>query len=298
LTGEVNSDKISTIMVGLWTDLWFYVSAGGFLVSLALFGIFLRQYRAAVEAQDAASDQDGVGLSAEIEVSPLGFLAGSSRPAQSPLLDASQADKTLLLPPRGQEAAVPVVQALKSEKTVSSLIPQELSQEISHAPSPAAFQEAAGEPAIVSDLQTVKARFDSIEKELEELKTIARSQSEQGEKILKSLAEVSECISRSLPVASPQAASQPEPEALVPPWTLSQVETKFRDPEETIRLGQGLLMGSAPCQETNSPPVLEFLPKTETATGSATVSPPAPIAEVPAGELDLKLSRKGPVWPV
>ncbi|MBI5631193.1 MAG: hypothetical protein HY921_09960 [Elusimicrobia bacterium] len=40
-------------MNGLWADSWFYVSAAGFLVSSVFFMFLLRQYRIAVESEEA-----------------------------------------------------------------------------------------------------------------------------------------------------------------------------------------------------------------------------------------------------
>lgn len=175
-------------MMGLLGDGWFYISAGGFLVSAVLFVFLLGQYRAAVEAEDEPSAEEA---DAEpVALSPVGekvytpkVAAIEPEPAAAAKTPAPAAAAT---PPKA-ETTQPVFEK-KAEKPVDPA-------EITFSGKKAERSETTGgvSPAVVY-LQNMKTQMDRLDKEISGLRTIATQQSTHTDLILKKLAELGEQV--------------------------------------------------------------------------------------------------------
>jgi hypothetical protein len=190
-------------MASLWADGWFYISAGGFLISCVLFVFLLGQYRAAVEAED-----EGV----------------TENPAPSPFapepVQKVYVPKGLDAPKPGVEVSKPLVDVVlpipvkPMPAPVEAPAPKSVPSAAAPAPAPATNPpkktDSTGglSPAVVY-LQNMKTQMDRLDKDITGLKTLAGQHAAQSETILKRLAELTQKL-ESLP-AAPAAAAPATP---------------------------------------------------------------------------------------
>src|SRR3989338_3025542 len=279
-------------MAALLADGWFYISAGGFLVSSILFVFLLGQYRAAVEAEDREEEFGGfsymprpvtvaetrqdlpVAVVTPISSAPKGF-ADYSEPESSPKDEPSavKAPETVAQP---EPAPTPVL-----------------------ASSPEA-EKAATSPA-VSFLHDLKTQIDGLDHEITDLKSLTARQAEQGDVILKRLAELADKLKKEPPARTRKRAQPNLTEATIeriapPPSSQSQAP----QPKALDELPETPPQDRPSAAEQPAPKAAEpvVVPAAQPAPQSMTTK------TIPEGNQDggaqappeLKPNRKGPVW--
>ncbi len=320
-------------MASLWADGWFYISAGGFLVSCVLFVFLLGQYRAAVEAEDEDLVADGPAL--------------PSSPAEKIYIPkpVAEAPKPISVAPSPQPAPMPLksVAAPEAPALKPLIVEAPAPKAAAPAPQPAKKAETTGplSPALVY-MQNLKEQMERLDKDIGSLKSLVGQQAAQNDTILKRLADLADKL-ETMPAAS-AAAPAPAPAETHLPATLEleraapPAPTPAPAPKaEAMRsLEIEIASMTSPAPEPKSP---EPAPQKAEPTPDAdktmviepTISPlkltdnkdiplptrpgfetPAPAASEPAqppqekadkpadpaAESSPKPARKGPVWPI
>lgn len=294
-------------MATLWTDLWFYVSAGGFLASLALFFMILGRYRAAVETDEEAEPDQPVRSISFPDPEP-------AKPAPV-LRSAAEAagEKTLVLPPSERPLPVAEAPAPRMEPVLRAAPPPQ-------AAGPAAVEKRRGEtttggisPAVVY-LQNIKMQMEKFDKEIAGLRSLASQQAAQGDLILRQLADLKGRLTEAAAASAARPESrtqsvlkpepQPEPEAKPQEKPiLKAAEEKTQPPAPAEKL---VAAAPAPAAASDADATAEM-----TVTQSVTPPPQAgetgpklelkvspPPEKKDAAEEQPKAPRKGPVWPI
>ena len=265
-------------MASLLGDGWFYISAGGFLVSSMLFVFFLGQYRAAVEAEDEAES--------------------SELPQPIPVMAAAPAEK-VYIPKAAAFDPLPAVLPQPAPKPAVVAAPPAPAEE---KPAPkAAEHKKSGltttsgiSPAVVY-LQNLKGQMERLDKDIVNLKALASQQTAQSDGILKALAgltrKIDELAQRpaaaaaapnAAPAQTAEAAAASAPEAAPEPQPAPEPEPEPQ-PEPAAAAPPNELKVDVPPSQPVSQPVA--------AASAAAAAEPSP--EAPA-----RPSRKGPVWPI
>lgn len=299
-------------MLGLWGDVWFYISGAGFLASLAFFGFLLGQYRVAVQAGDHGELESLPPMAAPLRVMEISA-------APSPVLiqpaPKEALEKTLVLPPETPRADTtakmsvpPSPAAVQAEAPASVPIPS---------PAPAARKEnitGSLSPAVVY-LQNIKGQIDGLDKEVSSLKSAVIKQSAQNEAILNHILELAAQMKTAgsasaapvpvaaapvivpVPVPEPFQSAAPVP-APVPIFVSEAVPepapiAKEEPPAVVAPAVAAPLELTSPQQAASSPgpdmPTLELKPAPDSA---------APAQQQPEAAAQDKPARKGPVWPI
>lgn len=197
-------------MMGLLGDGWFYISAGGFLVSAVLFVFLLGQYRAAVEAEDEALPADGP--------EPVPLTASPSEKVYTPKVAAP--------PEPVKSVAAEPAPAPKAAKTAEPE-PKVDPANITFSGKKSESSTGGISPAVVY-LQNMKLQMDRLDKDITGLKSIAAQQNTHTDLILKKLGELSDKVAAVADVqraiaegafggASAQPAAAPAPAAASTP---------------------------------------------------------------------------------
>lgn len=277
-------------MLGLWGDMWFYISGAGFLVSLALFGFLLGQYRAAVQAADQGAIEALAPMAAPVK---LVEVAPAPKPALVQNVSKPSSEKTLLLPPEPKPAPAPapVPAPVAAAPTAAPAVRKENTT-------------GALSPAVIY-LQNIKIQMDGLDKEVASLKAALSKQGAQNEAILNQILELGSKMKAvaASPASAPAAAAEPlaAPEpvrmpAVEPPPAPAPVDLGFLaptsepPPEAPAPSPAVELTSSQPSESAPGPsmPTLELKPAPESAAASP--QPEAAPQDKPA--------RKGPVWPI
>jgi len=319
-------------VISLLGDGWFYISAGGFLLSSLLFVFLLGQYRAAVEAEDRADDAEEL-------------------PVPVPVKAAEKAEKVYVpkavsdaLPPAPRQAAKPAVEPEPEE--LDEPAPAPVAARPAPQPAPAAAAAPPAEaakkgagltgstttsgisPAIVY-LQNLKAQMERLDKDVVGLKSAIGQQASQNEQIVGALSALTAKIealaqAQADALAAPsrpegrrarakaEPARQPEPrlervedaasvaaqEAPAEAVAAPAAELKLEVPVETTREEPAAAADEPPAPQAAEPspaPVADSQPQSEPEPEPAAAAEPQPPAAEPPAPAR---ARKGPVWPI
>ncbi|MDD5630284.1 MAG: hypothetical protein PHU21_14555 [Elusimicrobia bacterium] len=268
-------------MAELWADVWFYISALGFLGSGVLFLYLLGQYRSAVEDADAS---DATDATAEPAAAP----APEALPPKPVVvaLSPTPAAKPVILP-KAPVAAAPPAPAPKAEPAPPQAKAAPAEPVRAAAPA-AAGPRSEGVNSAVAYLQGIKAQMEKFDKNIAALKALSEQQAVQNQLVLKRLSELAGGF-------KPAPAPAPEPPAVLPSELEAPVAADEKPKPESLAAALTL---SVPAQEAPEPAgpapavIIETLPQGPAATAPAEPSPEAQPAAQPFQP------RKGPVWPV
>ncbi len=196
--------------MSLWGDGWFYISAGGFIVSAVLFVFLLGQYRAAVEAEDETE------AAPEPAADPVPIAPTEKVYTPRSVVDAMKAAEA-------EKAAAPASAPGPVPKPAPAPIPTPAPKPTAEAAPAPASAPAASErtippamkkadttggisPAVVY-LKNLKNQMERLDKDIAGLKTVAAQQAAQNDLILKKLAELGDKLAQA--PASVSSPAQP-----------------------------------------------------------------------------------------
>ncbi len=270
------------IMPGLWTDAWFYVSALGLGVSLALFFALLSQYRAAADAADRAEDG-----------------ASDTRPDAS---SQTQAEGTSAIEPVVSSSRAPEVRPLASvrapatDEDTQSVTPLDSPGEPAEGSGPAATPPPPPLPAAMAApaesgvnpspaaayLRGLKSELDSLHQDVRALARRLDESDSRGEAVLSRLADIAAMLTRLEPPGSAPALPAPSRER----DTVKELPHDF---------DQKLHNGVSDAIDNHFSEAAAAVAEAES---GAKPTEAAPEAASPPQPADDGKPRRAPVWPV
>jgi hypothetical protein len=179
-------------MASLLGDLWFWVSAGGFVLSSMLFVFLLGQYRAAVESEEEGLEPE-LPQPVPITAAPAGQKVYVPKAVVS--TEPDEAEPV----PAPKPAPKPAAAAPKAEPAPA---PQPAAQAPAPKPAPAPAPAAKKpdmsttgglSPAVVY-LQNLKGQMERLDKDIVNLKQFASQQAAQSDGILKALVALAQKV--------------------------------------------------------------------------------------------------------
>lgn len=288
-------------MVGLWTDVWFYISSLGLLVSGALFFFLLGQYRAASAAADRAEP--------EVETRAQETDASATTPVQfvyaMPDLPAPKATVASVAEPRPPEDTIIIAGDEKEpdekDRTSPSLRPAPKTPPV-EAPPPPAPRARPAAPAPSEDvpqpspspaaayLQGLKSQLDSLQSEVRGLSQRIDAANQRDETMIARLAEIARIVS-GLKLGAGGASTTPE--IASERATLKELPYDF---DEKMQNGISAVIdahfgGAAEAAAEKDVPAAAAPEPSAPSSVQAEASPGAEASE-PSEQ------RRGPVWPV
>ncbi len=246
---------------GLFSDGWFYLSAGGFIASVVLFVAFLGNYRAAVEAEDE-------------EVLP------ESETGQEPELSKPEPAVFERVP----EAVSPIL--ITTPEPAPQVV---LSQARGQAPAPASGADVKEIEERLGSLEgRLAGRLTALESDLSALKSSIDAEIEQGRRMFKQMGELSE-LGRAFEAGAEKNKEITE--------RLAEISRRLSEPVSEAKPAESQAQPEptpAPLPEPAEPaaktePVVTAQPKAEPEAEPLQAQEPA---AKPAA------TKKTPVWPI
>jgi hypothetical protein len=193
-------------MVGLWADLWFYISSFGLLVSGVLFFFLLGQYRSAAAAADRAEAEAKIPEEERLPASVQMLYAlpdPPPLPAKSsvPAADSRAIEDTQSIPPDPKDITAPVVPIDPTPSpAVAAPSPRNAPAAPAPPPAPAPAQAtledvplASASPA-AAYLQGLKKQLDLLQEEVHGLSKRLDEANTRDENMIACLADIAKIV--------------------------------------------------------------------------------------------------------
>jgi hypothetical protein len=308
-------------MVGLWADVWFYISSFGLLVSGVLFFFLLSQYRAAAAAVDRAeteteSKAPDTDAGATTPVQILYALPDPPQPktkvasvapvaAAAPTVEARPPEDTLILSPGAAKKIFPAPPPAPARPVEASEAPKPSAPK---APPPAPHASSEDVPLATASpaaayLQGLKNQLDTLQDEVRGLSRRLDAANERDESMIARLAEISRLVSGLNQIGGPATPQLTSDKSELKELSISFDEKMGQSLSDMIdaHFADGTQASAAPAPAADAPAEAAAAPVESAPAPTESAEKPA-AAEANGAEAvadpEASKPRRGPVWPV